>query len=349
MKAISGLLVSASFATFALTGCGQQQVDSETFDASLSYIDIAFTEIPKRYDKLLKQIEEDLKPQSLPHEAKSVRKNLGDFKIILDVFAYALPKNGHRDQLEDVRNATDDGYEVVGAFKDEFDRLGVELSELDEETQVWSEGVRPEDLAYDIARVKKARKAALSWKEKFENEDFVKANHRYFTKKPNKLTIREKNELSRLFWGAVESVPSANATAGETVKTLVRDLIKVAQGNYVTATTIQDVTIEANEIVFHDFRKRVRSVTKIASFFDGIFDPAVEDHELTKYLEDVVDRYGSIHDKIVAHQIEETLGNHERAEQIKSEIAESWNQLLQWQAETNVSGKLAEYSNLVAP
>jgi hypothetical protein len=89
---------------------------------------------------------------TLPHQAKALRKQVGELRDYVDLFAYAYDKKGPGDPWVDLRNDLDVGYETIGAFKDLFDTQGLTLATKDPQTGAWSEGVRPDQITYADAR-----------------------------------------------------------------------------------------------------------------------------------------------------------------------------------------------------
>ena len=53
----------------------------------------------------------------LPHEVKSLRKEIGTSRYYLDLFIYAYPCIGNKDLLKNLRKHLDEGYTIFGNFK----------------------------------------------------------------------------------------------------------------------------------------------------------------------------------------------------------------------------------------
>src|SRR5262245_36539599 len=56
--------------------------------------------------------------ETLPHDAKLLRKQIGEARDYVDLFSFAYSKSGPGDPWKDLRAELDEGYEKVGAFKD---------------------------------------------------------------------------------------------------------------------------------------------------------------------------------------------------------------------------------------
>ncbi len=249
-----------------------------------------------------------------PEQTKNLRKLIVGLREQLDLFVYAYPFQGREDLWQEIRNSLDEGYAVVGEFKDLFDALG------------------PEETA-DPKEVKKLRKAALEWRKLWEKnaETFVA----YITKpSQNRLYSRDKKDLSRFYWGSASVVPSERLTGAQNLALLCRDLAKLAAGTWSEVKKIDELekSLKQQE-KFHDFRKRLRSLARVLRLFPEIYRGDVA---LLAQFDLLVEKYGAINDKIVAMEKAESKSRKKRAKALGEEIREDWKSLVKEQESMKV-------------
>ena len=119
----------------------------------MKYHELAAHIIPSNIDDLALELEA-FTEDTLPHEAKLLRKSVGKLRSYLELFIFAYPTYGGEDPLRKARKVLDSGYESLGNFKDLFDIKGVSVSDLDKSP-------------YDMEEVSKRRNIALKWKKKY--------------------------------------------------------------------------------------------------------------------------------------------------------------------------------------
>ncbi|MEI8027937.1 MAG: CHAD domain-containing protein [Pseudomonadota bacterium] len=268
----------------------------------------------------LHQIDQDIKEQKsdvLPHELKDFRKDLGDAKIITDIFIFSFPKTGDQDVLLKFREDLDEGYLVAGEFKDLFDKQGITLAVKDPKTGKWSKGTKPEDIDYPKDKLKEKRQAYLKWAEKFEKKDKQETLVKYFSEPLlNGMEMREQKDISRMYWGGLAKLPSSESTLAQYLSLLIAQLTDVLAEDYTKVLDIDDILHD--EVAFHDVRKRMRSLVKIHEFFQRQIDPNQELSAPIKEFQSIADNFGSIHDMMIGIEDLSKKEKENRSEKIRS-------------------------------
>jgi CHAD domain-containing protein len=313
-------------------------------DDKRTYIELAYDKVPKNYGELLKSLEATLNEDTLPHEAKKVRKQIGYFKAYLDIFVYAFPDQEKWAQL---REDTDDGYTVVGAFKDIFDALEIEVAVYDEKTKTWSEGTKPEDIPYDPVLVNARRKDVLDWLSKYADSEYTSQIDEFLSNPPEELSAPVKEELSRFYWGGVAESPDLDQTGAKNVRLLASKILEKAKSDYPEVLTLTDLTVLEQEEKMHDFRKRIRSVLQIIELFEEIYPSSYGDEPSFKFLDKLVDRYGDVHDSVVAYHLALDTDETARASELKAEVTQTWDELIQWQNDKNITAAVNDLEDIL--
>jgi len=286
---------------------------------------------------------------TLPHEAKELRKQLGRFRNKLDLFAFAYPADPGRDPFLKLREDIDKGYERMGDFKDLFDAQRIELAEFDTEKQRWSAGVRPEAVNYaNPAKVTDRRDKVLKWQLKFLAPDQI-AGYRAYVCAPDARVFhpRPAQDLSRFFWGSEAGLtPRLELGGVDNFRWLAAEMLTRAAKDYPAVQALRGLEGET-AVKFHDFRKRVRAVVRIAE--DIAILPAGNRRadELNDVMDDLDDRYGGLNDQIVDLELAVEAAETARANRLRVEISGDWDQLRRWQADNQVVAALEEYAGLL--
>lgn len=286
---------------------------------------------------------------TLPHEAKELRKQLGRFRNKLDLFAFAYPTGPGKDRFLQLREDLDKGYERMGEFKDLFDAQRIELAAFDAEQQRWSAGVRPEAVTYPNSyKVKERRDKVLKWHQKFLEPDRL-AGHRAYVCAPDLKAFhpRPAKDLSRFFWGSEEGLTPRTELGGvDNFRWLAAEMLGRALKDYPAVQALRGLEGET-AVKFHDFRKRVRAVVRIAE--DIAILPAANRRakDLDKLMDDLDDSFGELNDKIVDLEMAVEAGETAKASRLRTEIAGDWDQLRQWQEDQKVAAALGEYAGLL--
>ena len=287
--------------------------------------------------------------RTLPHEAKDLRKLLGKFRNRLDLFAFTYPAGPGKDLFLKLREDIDKGYERMGQFKDLFDAQRIELAAFNSKKQEWSKGVRPEAITYaDPERVAGRRDKVLKWSEKFLETDRL-AGYRAYVCAPDLKTFHERsaNDLSRFFWGGTEGIQPRHELSGEdNFRSLAAEMLARALKDFPSVQELRGLEGETAK-TFHDFRKRVRAVVKIADDIELLPRGNQRAGELSKLMDELDDSYGKVNDKIVNLGLAVESRNNDKATQLRGEIADEWSKLRQWQVEKKVPAGMTEYAGLL--
>ncbi len=286
---------------------------------------------------------------TLPHEAKDLRKLLRKYRNRLDLFAFAYPTGPGKDLFLKLRKDIDKGYERMGDFKDLFDAQRLELAEFDSEKQKWSKGVRPEVVTYpDLERVRSRRIKVIKWKNEFLETDRLAA-YRAYTCAPDLIVFhnRRAKDLSRFFWGSEKGMmPRRELDGVDNFRWLAAESLNRALSDYPAVQLLRDLEGETAEL-FHDFRKRVRTVVKIAGDIELLPTSNKRAKKLDELMDDVDDAYGDINDIILDLDLAVESGQIAKVTRLRAEIATEWATLRQWQTKKQVPDAMAEYSKLL--
>jgi len=254
---------------------------------------------------------------TLPHETKDLRKQIGSVRQMVDVFAYAYEPTGDPDIFLTLRDELDVGYETMGAFKDLFDGPV-------------ANGADPANITYKKKDLKKYGDPLLAWLEKFLKP---KRLGRYLDllSEPllDSIADRKRSKLSRFYWGGVDIKPKPSDSGVKTISRLVHAQLKESKKAYKKTLLIDDLTDYDNEENFHDFRKRVRASLQIINGFDLGIPPGFAPATL---LSETVSRYGDINDFLISFH--KAKGDKKR--ELKDKINASWAVLLQWQIDQKI-------------
>jgi hypothetical protein len=286
---------------------------------------------------------------TLPHEARELRKLMGRFRNKLDLFAFAYPAGPGDDLFLKLREDIDKGYERMGDFKDLFDAQRIELAKYDPEKDRWSAGIRPEAVRYaDHQKLQSRRDKVLKWQEKFMEAGRL-ARYRAYVCAPDgqKFHARPAKDLSRFFWGSEEGLmPRAELSGVDNFRWLAAEMLARAHRDHPAVMELRDLEGATAE-KFHDFRKRVRAVVRIAEDIDIVPAGNRRAGELNKLMDELDDSFGDLNDKIVDLGLAVESGNSTKAGKLRGEIAADWTRLQQWQTTQNIAAALNEYAGLL--
>lgn len=330
-----------------IASCGRPDATAALTSSEKSYGDLAEASLPQ----LLSTVETGiatLDSHTLPHETKSFRKEIGKLRDFLDLFVYAYPFSSGSDQWLASRKILDTGYEDVGHFKDLFDLQGITLATQDPDTGEWSEGTKPEDVEYDAGELRDLRAKVLKWRNEFQEEMIDSGIFRRLAAPDlDELYVREKRDLSRFFWGAVTIEPKASLSGEKNLQRLARHLLDEAKTNAKDVLKIDSLSEDTSAIEFHDFRKRIRSVTKLVGYFPQTDGHSNDADELSRYFVELVDGYGAINDLIVAREHLLAKDKKKKAKKLAEKIDELWDDLRKQQKHDDLLEKIEAYRDLI--
>jgi hypothetical protein len=280
------IAILTAMAAISMSFCGQhgsKQSDLYNTTASEVHLYTATISALMRESRLtfetdLQKVTNEVKPQ----DTKELRKRIGEIRDLFDLFAHNF--HAERDLLKSMRRILDDGYTVIGDFKDLYDGAA-------------SAG-KAADVKFKKSLVEKRRNKILRWK-----SDYFAPNG--YSDQLQKLAAAarplephidlDRKDLSRFFWGGVDILPNPALGPAENAR-----LLALAQAQKVfeqaeSVNRITNVSKSKSETRFHDFRKRVRAVAKVCNLAiriqgDSCAKPAVDAILI------LVDRLGTIED-----------------------------------------------------
>ncbi len=273
--------------------------------------------------------------ETLPHEAKNLRRDIGTFRIYIDIFPYAFEYDEEFDVWSVLREDLDKGYEVMGNFKDLFDTQGVDA----------------EDATYDKSEVKDYRKKVLKWKKRFL-KPMRFTLYKFLLRHPSTTSIytRPKEDLSKFFWGGVKIEPDPQISGVQNIARLIREINSIAIEDYSVVKSVSNLTKEDNEEVFHDFRKRVRSTIKLLSYFPEVIVDQGTSDEFTATMDlikELVSNYGSVNDLITSYHLAEERGQRRKQRRLKRQIKEEFVVVKEWQVANKIDEVLTQLDALI--
>lgn len=297
-----------------------------------SYGALALTQLPGSLQKVIALLE-PVGETTLPHEAKALRKQLAETRDFVDVFAYAYPEDHGWDPWRDLRSELDDGYEIVGAFKDLFDVQGV---------------ADPADAVYDDQEVATLRAEVLEWRAAFLEPAHLGETRAYLASPDlDDLYDRPDGVQSRFFWGEAGIEPTLKKSGLKNMARLERALLEEAQEDEQDVLDLRELTDPDKQETFHDFRKRVRSTVRVARYFPRIIESGGDPTELLAELDELVLRYGALNDRLLAYRRADDSGDDDEAEDLADEIVDSWRDLRHWQEDQDIDDVLADLRAMV--
>lgn len=287
-----------------------------------SYPALARQSMSQSWKQFKKSSEVLRKTGFLPHETKDMRKRIGILRESLDLFVYSYWYTKKQDPWMQIRDFLDEGYELIGTYKDLYD-----IQNLNS----------PEDAVYNRAEVEPLRREIQNWWTRWERS----ASDVYIylmTPSQENLYPRSKKELSRFYWGASELIPDLSLSGEANLARLCSDLLGTAAQDWPTVQKIKNpLSSLKEENQFHDFRKRLRSVARIIRTFPRLYLGTEED--LIR-LEKLSDRYGAVNDKITAAHRAENRGQDKKAKKIKEQVKDDWQELLKQQVAEDIPSLL---------
>lgn len=248
--------------------------------------------------------------KTTPQEAKKPRKIIMKLRDRLDLFANVFSPQG-TDTWKQTRESLDWAYEEIDLFKDLYDEQGLTDSQ------------QP---MYDAEEVQSLLKPILKWSNSFLANQEVQLSKLIQSMDGNKIYHRPKKQLSRFFWGAVDIEPKINEGGIANLRALSLELIKQAQQDYKKVDAIKNpASNEDQAIAFHDFRKRMRSISKLMAYYPALAE-SISNSDL-KLVSKVQDEYGNLNDRIVLSLKLTQKGKDKKAEKLISEIEKQWKAL----------------------
>ena len=308
MKFVSKVFLLASVLTFvSLTAL---QAFAEPTNGNLQSLRVLSTDARATLEVGLKEFT----PTTLPHEAKDLRKQIVRLRDVLDVFSHNFMQQ--KDLWEQVREDLDQGYEIVGEYKDLYD------SQIDPQTSDSQPNSAP-PVYPDLKRLEKRRARVLKWRAEYFAEDGLRDALKDLLESAVPLEIagvESDKVFSRFFWGGVKATPNEHYTAAANALVLVRAQGRVALKESEDFLEIKNLSKLENEEKFHDHRKRLRTLAKVCSIADALEPEACPQADVDA-LNSFVSQLGEVEDVIVAARLKKEDGKDKKADEL-FELAE---------------------------
>jgi len=243
--------------------------------------------------------------ETLPHQAKDLRKQIVRLRDILDVYSHNF---SHELELwDDVRDGLDDGYTVVGDFKDLFDtnQDAVQALEL---------GGQPE--YKDQKKLNERREKVLAWKKQYFAEGGLSEKVWVLfldIRELDPTNVINSKKYSDFFWGGVNAQPLPSASPAQNARRLIDAQAELAVDEHPEVLEMKDPSSEKNEIIFHDHRKRLRTIAKVCNVANSL-TPETCATDAVKEIESLVVKLGEIEDLIITGRHLEEDGKNKKAE-----------------------------------
>lgn len=260
-----------------------------------------------------------------PQDVKCLRKEVGYMKILVDIFIYAYPKKDG-DKIRDFRDFLDDGYAVLGDYKDEMDRdleIASTVKKYRYDSCNYDVPQNILDSVYDDKRLEGKRKNMLDWVKKFK-KNATKTYERLLNTN-DELVSRKPKKLSRFYWGGLGLTPDESLSGLDNVKYLQRSLSERAITELDVLLSLETIHQYENEESFHDFRKRVRSIIRIDMFFPQV-KAGDNSGELLEKVSKLVGKFGDVNDLFLKYH--DNISEEEKKE-LEELINSEWQKLKQ--------------------
>lgn len=300
--------------------------------AEAGYGHLAADYVAPAYSRLLAHLS-TFNNQTMPEDAKTLRKDIAFARELLDIFVYAYPKSEKRDIWLDLRNDLDEGHAVVGAFKDLFDM------------QQLPEGQSP---AYDETLLKTLRKRCLDWQERTLKHELAR-NYSGYLSQPlvDAFERRHKEALSRFYWGSVAFGPDERLTGLDNVRRLLGALVEQAVTKFPSVLDIDDIVDKHQVETFHDYRKSIRLVVTATQLIPDLIPAESNAQMLKKELSQLVSDFGNLHDIIIFYDLAVREKDASKAASLRGKIQDQWNNLKLQSQEHQLDHRIAEFGQSV--
>jgi len=219
---------------------------------NLTYGELAQHHLSKKIN-IFNNFLPDLSENSKPGDLSDLRISILDLRSYLDIFSYAFSIQTV-DIFYLIRNDLNDGYTYIGNFDD-----------------LQNVHYTPEDMD-------KLLNKCLSFKNNYNNHS-DRYNYDDYIKNPDliHLYFRDKDKLSKDFWGNISYTPSENLSGYSNIGILLKGQIENLLTQYPIILNLDDVCQDDQHTIMHNFRKLLRSILYIIDDF-----PKVSNVDLSK-------------------------------------------------------------------
>ena len=330
---IAALLFTSPMAMAQETVSFSSSLELSKENARASFNAFAKELLVSGYSQVLNTLEK-VNANIEPHTMKPIRKQVGAFRNLMDIFVYAY-EPGEKDLFTELREELDVIYERFGEYKDLYDAIETELSERDEKTGEWTTPDNILELVkYDEEELAKRRKAMLEAKYAFEEkaESFKPVLENIADGVATE--SRKRKKVKGFFWKFASDEPTDSRNALENLFWLMDDLRAQAANDYAEALELEELTDYEEAEAFHDFRKRMRAVIKLYDFFPELFNLTEKSAERMTQYDLVVDQIGKINDLIMAYH------KKDESKKVAKRIDKEWKSFKKWQKKNKIQSQL---------
>jgi CHAD domain-containing protein len=259
----------------------------------------------------LSKINEKARPED--KQLKALRKDMQRLRDSLDMFAFAYGAGGAQEKTwTQLRDQIDDGYEVLGHFKDLFDSQGKDLN---------ADGSLPAGVSYDPAVLEQRKGELLTWAKAFKAPAQLDAFRKLVANPSSTIETIDRRNLSKFFWGGVDFRPKAGEPGVVAVRKLAATMLDKAKTRVDAAKALTDLTAGTNEDTFHNARKQIRSSLNLLKNFPELVKVQKRDLDA---LDAAVGKFGDIEDRLVAWHLATNSGSTAAAAAASKLIAKDW-------------------------
>ncbi len=266
-------------------------------------------------------------PDILPHQVKykdrKLRKQILYLRTYIDLFGHSFslkPSQEEQGKFQDpwreLRSHLDDGYDYMGDFKDLYDILGTQIKGeklpqnilLEDYGQAYHVHPNLLESSWLAQEINQRRKLVLDWIQGFDFQAYLtslKAGNLKPLENNAIETRRSRKKYSKLFWGSIHAAPDTRLSGLDNIRRLCFLLLTdvLLSGIIDEVSEIENIILEQE--IFHDLRKRIRSVIQIPNLagFESLL--LLEDIESTSFknLSNTVSLFGDINDLITKHAL----------------------------------------------
>jgi hypothetical protein len=202
------------------------------------------------------------------------------------------PADDWRDPWAELRAAVDEGYNLIGAFKDLHDPQEVA-------------GAKGAEIDYDTAELHDRRAAMLAWRARFVRPTHVRRVRSDLARRTTSGAWRRRSGLSARFWGTPGPRPDPARTAHANLARLVRYRLREARKVWRRAACSTRLDDRRARERFHDARKRTRALVHVLKWFPALLEARAASQPdvatpLLERLAELVRRQGRILDHLNA-------------------------------------------------
>ncbi|MCR9203625.1 MAG: hypothetical protein NXH75_03545 [Halobacteriovoraceae bacterium] len=257
---------------------------------------------------------------------KKIRKDIGNLKLLLDVFAHIYPKKGLgvRDSWAYLRERLDKGYEIFGNYKDVYDTSQTTGEEINSEEK---------DKLFEYAS---------EWRNDFLENVAHEEIFFYLEEVTDQFTRRKKKDLPKYIWRRLDFSPKREVTGIKNLQKLIGGLLELGEDDLEELYDIKKLTKYKNEETFHDWRKGLRNVLKLHAFFPGVREILVNSREDLNTLELAIDKFGDLNDLLVVY-------HKKGSNKIKKQVNKEWKVLKEWLKNQEMAEVLSNLSDAISP